>query len=169
MTPEVLLLTLVGVLVVVYACVAFAAYLRVRGPRLVLPEAEQPWVYGEAGHAVVADRAEGSGGLRDDLAHAGRTAAAANTDGGAILRRWFAGKACTICEKTIPPIHRIEQHPGLMTSDHDVITWEQIVHDEQLTASLESHLPVCANCLMAETFRRQFPELVLDRPEHGRN
>ena len=98
--------------------------------------------------------------------------APAGTRTGDLLRSWFAGKSCTICERPIPPIHRIEQHPGLMNPEspsRDLVTWEQFARDERLPQMLESHLPVCANCVMAETFRRQYPDLVVDRSERGRH
>jgi hypothetical protein len=37
---------------------------------------------------------------------------------------------------------------------------------EVLPVALETHLPVCASCQVAEAFRRQFPELVVDRKPH---
>jgi hypothetical protein len=35
---------------------------------------------------------------------------------------------------------------------------------ERLPEVLGTHLPVCWNCHIAETFRRQHAELVIDRP-----
>ena len=167
MTAEGLLQTLVGVLVVVYAFVAFGAYLRKRGPRLILPDAEEPGASVGARHAVAAASA---GSVHTSHVHSERTPAAqALTGASTVLRNWFAGKTCAICEKPIASVHRRDQHPGLMTSTNEVISWEEVVHDEHLTERLASHKPVCSNCVMSETFRRQYPELVLDRPEHRRN
>ena len=165
MSAESFILTLVGVLVVVYAFVALAAYLRKRGTQLIVPET-QP------GEGPVESLLRNNHTRAQAPAPAPSTvapAAPAGTRTGDLLRSWFAGKSCTICERPIPPIQRIEQHPGLMSPSRDLVSWEQFARDERLPQMLESHLPVCANCVMAETFRRQYPDLVVDRSEHGRH
>lgn len=164
MTAETFLLTLVGVLVVVYAFVALATYLRTSGPQLIVPDSPQPWASGE-----MAGRGEALHSHED--ATAPGPAAPAGTRAGDLLRAWFAGKNCAICERPIPPIHRIEQHPGLMNPEspapeQNLISWEQFARDERLPDILETHVAVCSNCVMAETFRRQYPDLVVERPGH---
>ena len=164
MSAESFIVTLVGVLVVVYAFVALAAYLRKRGTPLIVPETEP-------GEGPVETLLRNNH-ARTTAASAPVATAPAGTRTGDLLRAWFANKSCTICERPIPPIQRIEQHPGLMNPEspsHDVVTWEQFARDERLPELLETHLPVCANCVMAETFRRQYPDLVIDRGEHGRH
>jgi hypothetical protein len=166
MTAETFLLTLVGVLVVVYAFVALGTYLRNSGPQLIVPDSAEPWA-----PDAIAGRGDTPHPQGDDRAHATASgpAAPAGTRAGDLLRAWFAGKTCAICERPIPPIHRIEQHPGLMnpaSSSHEVIAWEQFARDEHLPDMLETHAPVCSNCVMAETFRRQYPDLVVERPGH---
>jgi hypothetical protein len=173
MTAETFLLTLVGVLVVVYAFVALAAYLRKRGPQLIVPEREEAPAVAASPAApdqpVATARGENA---RTHTAGGAAPVAPAGTRTGDLLRTWFAGKSCAICERPIPPIHRIEQHPGLMNPanpSRDLISWEEFARDQRLPEMLGSHLPVCSNCVMAESFRRKYPDLVVDRPEHGRH
>jgi hypothetical protein len=45
---------------------------------------------------------------------------------------------------------------------HDAYSWDEIPN-ENLSAALESLVPVCSTCLVAESFRQRFPDLVVDR------
>ena len=58
---------------------------------------------------------------------------------------------------------------NVTTPAQELLGWDEIPGDEHLPAMLESHLPVCSSCVLAEQFRQKFPELVTDRPDHGRN
>jgi hypothetical protein len=79
------------------------------------------------------------------------------------LRQYFEGKACGSCGRDIPPVHAGEMRPGLLnTSTHEEMAWADIP-SANLSATLEAHVPICSNCLVSESFRRQHPELVLDR------
>lgn len=79
------------------------------------------------------------------------------------LKQFFGGKECAACSRPIPPVHAGELHPGLLNATtHDAIAWEDIPAAD-LSATLESHLTICSSCLTAETFRRQYPELVVKR------
>jgi hypothetical protein len=56
-----------------------------------------------------------------------------------------------------------ELDPGLMNAKtHAEIAGDDIPA-ENLSTTLESHLAICSNCLIIETFRRQHAELVVDR------
>lgn len=77
------------------------------------------------------------------------------------LKRYFEGKPCAACSRPIPPVHA--PRPGLLNTDtHVAIPWDDIPV-ANLSATLESHVPICSNCLIFETFRREYPELVVDR------
>lgn len=77
------------------------------------------------------------------------------------LKRYFEGKACAACNRPIPPVHA--PRPGLLNSTtHEAIAWDDIPVGN-LSATLDSHMPICPNCLITETFRRQYPELIVDR------
>lgn len=186
MATETFVLMLIGIVVLLYGLVAFGAYFRMRGTRIVIcPETHEPAaVTIDAGHAAfsaVREKADieltscsqWHGEPQCDQACAAQIAAApVETRATNILRKWFVGKTCAMCRRPIPPVHSAEQHPGLMnitTPARELLSWEDIPGDEHLPAMLQSHLPVCSNCMLAETFRRQFPELVTDRPDHGRN
>lgn len=79
------------------------------------------------------------------------------------LKHFFAGKHCAACSRPIPPVHAGAMHPGLLNANtHDAIAWEDIPA-ANLSTTLESHVTICSSCLTAETFRRQYPELVVDR------
>jgi hypothetical protein len=178
MTVQTLILLLIAVVVVVYAAIAVTTWRRLRGARVVVcPETHQPVaVEADAGHAALS-------ALRDhadiQLKTCSRWPERQNCDQGctaqiaiaphdtlatAILAHWFEGKRCAICQRDIAPIHSAQPKPGLMHAvTADIVAWED-VPAARLTGMLETHLPLCANCQVAETFRRRFPELVTDRP-----
>jgi len=51
-----------------------------------------------------------------------------------------------------------------MDSAGRTFEWHE-VRPEKVPESLATHQPVCWNCHIAETFRRQFPQLIVERPE----
>lgn len=79
-----------------------------------------------------------------------------------LLKRFFDGKACAICKRPIPPVHLTGGlKPGLLNpTTHETLSWDEIPSSD-LTA-LESQLPVCSACEVAESFRRRFPDRVFD-------
>ena len=79
------------------------------------------------------------------------------------LRQFFGGKQCASCSRPIAPVHAGELRPGLLnTSTHEAIAWDEIPAAD-LSTTLGSHVAICSSCLISETFRRQHPELVVDR------
>jgi len=83
-----------------------------------------------------------------------------------IFTRWYEGKRCVFCKKAIPPLHLVEHHPALMDEAGRTLEWTA-VKPETLADVLTTHLPVCWDCHVAETFRREHPELVVDRDNLG--
>ena len=83
-----------------------------------------------------------------------------------IVARWYDGKRCVFCKQEIPPVHLVEHHPALMNEDGDTIEWAA-VKPEAIPEVLGTHLPVCWNCHVAQQFRHQHPELVVDRDAIG--
>ncbi len=82
-----------------------------------------------------------------------------------IVERWYVGKVCAYCQR---PIHEIEwqgHKPALMDPQRHTVQWDD-VPAEQLPEVMDTYLPVCWDCHVTETFRRQHPELVTDRPQH---
>ncbi len=80
-----------------------------------------------------------------------------------ILSKWYADKSCVVCGKPLAGLDWTQHKPGLMAPDHVTTDWSQ-VRAQDLYGVLETHAPVCWNCHIATTFRRQYPELVTDRP-----
>ena len=79
------------------------------------------------------------------------------------LKHFFEGKSCGSCNRAIPPVHAGEIRPGLFDPNtHKTMAWNEIPA-ANLASTLRSHQPICSNCLTLETFRRQHPELVVDR------
>jgi len=80
-----------------------------------------------------------------------------------ILTRWYRGKSCVYCGKPLEQIDWAKHKPALMGPDHLTLEWNDI-RAEVLPEVLAAYLPVCWNCHIAETFRRRYPLLVVDRP-----
>ncbi len=79
-----------------------------------------------------------------------------------MVARWYRGKVCVFCRKPLDE-HELWQHkPCLMSPAKETLEWAQ-VPPETLPRVLETHKPVCWNCHLAETFRRRFADLVVDR------
>jgi hypothetical protein len=80
-----------------------------------------------------------------------------------ILKNWYEGKTCVFCGKTLGGIDWLDHKPALLSSDRVTLEWNEIPA-EKVPAVLQTHKPVCWDCHIAETFRRRYPELVVDRP-----
>ena len=82
-----------------------------------------------------------------------------------IVNQWYAGKSCIYCKKPFGEIHWHDHPPALVDEERKTVQWNE-VPVENLQKVMATHWPVCWNCHVAETFRRQHPELVVDRPAH---
>jgi hypothetical protein len=80
-----------------------------------------------------------------------------------ILERWYAGKDCVYCGAPLEHIEWLERKPALMAPDGRTIEWQE-VRPEQVPDVLATHRAVCWNCHVVEGFRREHPELVVERP-----
>lgn len=80
-----------------------------------------------------------------------------------MLTDWYAGKSCVLCHRPLGEIRWDDRKPALMSAERRTCEWHE-VRPETLPEVLATHLPVCWSCHVAETFRRQHPELVVDRP-----
>jgi hypothetical protein len=79
------------------------------------------------------------------------------------LKRFFDGKACTLCQRPIPPVHRTGLKPGLLHAEtHEMQSWDEIPNGAAPSA-LENRLPLCPSCVVAESFRHRFADRVVDR------
>jgi hypothetical protein len=84
-----------------------------------------------------------------------------------VLAKFYAGKQCVLCTASLDGIESWGHHHALMAQGGQTMEWSEIA-GEHLLDVLQSHWPVCWNCHVAETFRRQHAELVVDRPAPGR-
>ncbi len=83
-----------------------------------------------------------------------------------IAADWYAGKNCVYCKKPIHDLNRFDHRPALLNPEGKTIEWDEIPAQD-LPGMLTSCQPVCWNCCIVQDFRREHPELVVERP--GRN
>ena len=147
-------------------------YLANRGPRLVeCPDNHQP-----ASVTVRAAAAAWGGSLQLDRcsrwpekASCGRECLSQieRSPDGCLVRTmvtdWYADKSCSVCHQPIGRVDWFERKPGLMDAAGRVRQWQEVA-PEMLPSVLSNHVPVCFDCCVSETFRRQHPELVLENP-----
>ena len=84
-----------------------------------------------------------------------------------VLMRWYRGKDCVYCGRPFGLVHWTDHKPALQAPDGKLLTWNAIAI-ENLPTVLDSHLPVCWDCYIAQSFRLEHPDLVVYRPwRHG--
>lgn len=79
-----------------------------------------------------------------------------------IVDEWYEGKTCAYCQKPFGPIHWHDRAPALLSPERIAKPWNE-VPPEQLPTVFETHMPVCWNCYIAETFRQKNQDRVLNR------
>jgi hypothetical protein len=79
-----------------------------------------------------------------------------------IVTAWYAGKHCVFCTKPIGTIVWHERPPALRLADGRTTQWNELP-PEQLPAVLADADAVCWACHLVEDFRREHPDLVLER------
>jgi hypothetical protein len=82
-----------------------------------------------------------------------------------IVMKWYEGKVCAFCQRPITEAGQrwLGHPPALVSSGNAPIAWEDLPPDK-LPDAFSAQFPVCWSCYVTETFRRDFPELVTDRP-----
>jgi hypothetical protein len=80
-----------------------------------------------------------------------------------VVTKWYAGKNCAVCNRPLGEIDWLEREPGLLGGSGRARAWSD-VPPEQLPEALAHERPICFDCSVAATFRREHPELVLDNP-----
>lgn len=183
MSTQLLIVLFIALVAAAYTAIALAAYIRMRGTRIVVcPETERPAaVTVDAAHAALGAMREHADVRlstcsrwpeRKDCAQpctAQIEIAPRQTLVFEILKQWYAGKTCAICRREIPPLSAVGPKPGLLNltaPGNETMTWEEIPA-ESLPALFDTHAPICSHCQVAESFRQQFPDLVVERPAHG--
>lgn len=89
-------------------------------------------------------------------------ATAPDTTVGSLVARWSIGRCCAVCDKPLVDARAAGHHFSLRSPDGATIEWPDIA-PERLREALASRQPVCWDCNVSETFRRRYPELVVDR------
>jgi hypothetical protein len=79
-----------------------------------------------------------------------------------IVGEWYHGKSCAYCHKPFMDMHWHDRHAALLSPERVAKQWNEIPA-ETLPQVFQTYLPVCWDCYIAETFRRQNPDRVLDR------
>ncbi|HSP16835.1 MAG TPA: hypothetical protein VLV78_18965 [Thermoanaerobaculia bacterium] len=81
----------------------------------------------------------------------------------AIASDWYTGKRCIYCQELIGDIVWHERPPALRAEDGSMREWKDVA-PQDLPVLLATHQPVCWRCFVAESFRIQHPEWVIERP-----
>jgi len=79
-----------------------------------------------------------------------------------MLSDWYRGQKCSFCRKPFGEINWTDHKPALLAPDLRTVEWKD-VRPEMVDLVLGTHAPVCWNCHVTETFRREHPELVTER------
>ncbi len=179
MSNEIFIAILMALVVITYAGLAIAAYIRMRGTRLVTcPESKQTAaVTVDAAHSALSGvfhpsdiqisacsrwpaRPECDQACAREIARAPK-----RTTTFQMMAQWYAGKPCGICGRDMPPLSHFGPEAGLMSvTSPEVVTvaWTD-VPPQQLPKMLPTHLPVCSSCHLMTWLRHEHPDLVVDR------
>lgn len=84
-----------------------------------------------------------------------------------IVSHWYEGQSCALCHKSFGRLKHLDHPPALMDADRKTTEWKDF-RPEQLAQIFATCQPVCWDCHVTETFRREHPELVIyrDRGAH---
>lgn len=169
------LTAVLGVTIVWMAVIALRAWRRSRGVRLVTcPEtATVAAVRLNRRQAIVAALWNSMRG--EQLADCSRwpvrgrceelcvpQAQAADSELKRMITQWSADRRCGLCDKPLVEESLVGHHITLRLSDGVTTEWPDMA-PETVPDRLQTCLPVCWSCHVAETLRRQHPELVVDR------
>jgi hypothetical protein len=79
------------------------------------------------------------------------------------VARWYRDKLCVYCGRALGEFHWPDFRCALQFPSGVTAEWRDI-RPEELPAMLAHAKAVCWSCHIAETFRREHPDLVTDRP-----
>ena len=80
-----------------------------------------------------------------------------------VLMRWYRGRKCCYCGKPMEELHWIDHKPALLSPEGLLVQWSE-VSIENFSTVLNTHLPVCWDCYVVQSFRLEHPDLVVYRP-----
>lgn len=76
--------------------------------------------------------------------------------------RFYRGRRCALCNKPFLDVGWTEHLPAAIDDDGKTVTWDK-VPVPALPKFLTTHSPICWDCHMAATFRREHPGMITDR------
>jgi hypothetical protein len=79
-----------------------------------------------------------------------------------VLMKWYRGKKCAFCQRPFGEIELIDHKPALLNPEGVTFEWSA-VPISAVDEAMATYLPVCWNCHIAQTFRREHPDLVVER------
>lgn len=79
------------------------------------------------------------------------------------VAKFYKGQSCVYCKTPFSELHWHDHPPALLGADGKTYLCSELP-PEKLPEAFATSLPVCWNCHIAESFRREHPELVVDRP-----
>jgi len=80
-----------------------------------------------------------------------------------VLMRWYRGRKCCYCGKPFEELHWTDRKPALKSPEGSLVRWNAVPIDD-LSMVMETHLPVCSDCYIAQSFLRDHPDVVVYRP-----
>ena len=80
-----------------------------------------------------------------------------------VVARWYRARRCFYCSRRIRDVGGAVA-PGFLGTDGALREWKDIPAND-LPDALANAVAVCANCELAEDFRRRFPDLVTERAD----
>ena len=81
-----------------------------------------------------------------------------------ILTSWYAGKRCASCGIAFCEIGWTDHKPALLSPEGTTVEWRDVA-PENVPDVLATHLPVCWDCHITESFCREHPEMIVDRSQ----
>ncbi|HYJ88005.1 MAG TPA: hypothetical protein VEW46_18205 [Pyrinomonadaceae bacterium] len=84
-----------------------------------------------------------------------------------LLMRWYRGRNCVYCGKPAEELQWMDHQPALGTEEGELVG-RPGVPVENSSMVVKTHLPVCWNCYLAQSFRGGHRDEVFDGPRrHG--
>lgn len=80
-----------------------------------------------------------------------------------MLTKWYEKKQCYFCHITFEHVGLTDHQPALRSPAGELLNWSDVPLEE-ITSILNTHLPVCWNCYIAQSFAREHSDLVVYRP-----
>ncbi len=79
-----------------------------------------------------------------------------------VLMKWYKGKECALCRRVFDEPNLMDHKAALVNQEGITLEWSEISLPT-LMKVLKTQKPVCWDCHIAQTFRREHPDLVVER------